>query len=73
MFSSSCWGQSSQIDRYKKAVRSPGNGWRFRRHNASYSAFEFIGGTWALETWNDISHLLAAPAVTPIWQGALDE
>jgi hypothetical protein len=24
MFSSSCWGQSSQIDRYKKAVRSGG-------------------------------------------------
>jgi len=35
----------------------PGNGWRFRRHNGSYSVFEFIGGKWHLETWNDISHL----------------
>jgi len=35
----------------------PGNGWRFKRYNASYSMFEFKNGKWALETWNDIIHL----------------
>ena len=36
---------------------SPGNGWRFKRQNASYNAFECVGGKWSLETWNDTSHL----------------
>src|SRR3989442_972756 len=35
----------------------PGNGWRFKRHNASYNAFEYEGDRWSLHTWNDISHL----------------
>ena len=35
----------------------PGNGWRFKRQNASYNAFEFVDGKWTLETWNDTSHL----------------
>jgi broad specificity phosphatase PhoE len=35
----------------------PGNGWRFKRHNGSYSAFEHVGGRWSLEVWNDVSHL----------------
>jgi len=35
----------------------PGNGWRFKRHNASYNAFEYAGDRWSLHTWNDISHL----------------
>lgn len=36
---------------------SPGNGWRFKRQNGSYSAFEYSGTRWCLETWNDMSHL----------------
>lgn len=36
---------------------APGNGWRFKRHNGSYSAFEYVGGLWSLEVWNDVSHL----------------
>jgi broad specificity phosphatase PhoE len=35
----------------------PGNGWRFKRHNASYSTFEYSDGKWSLETWNDVGHL----------------
>ncbi len=35
----------------------PGNGWRLRRHNASFSAFSRTNGYWSLETWNDTSHL----------------
>ncbi|MEM7115944.1 MAG: histidine phosphatase family protein [Chloroflexota bacterium] len=35
----------------------PTNGWRFKRYNASYSAFEFKDNNWILETWNDIGHL----------------
>jgi len=35
----------------------PGNGWRFKRRNASYNAFEYSGGKWSLETWNDVGHL----------------
>ena len=36
----------------------PGNGWRrFKRYNGSYSAFEYFGGRWCLEVWNDVSHL----------------
>lgn len=35
----------------------PGNGRRFRRSNASYSSFIYNGKAWALETWNDTSHL----------------
>ena len=35
----------------------PGNGWRFKRHNASYNAFEYEGDRWSLHTWNDISNL----------------
>ena len=35
----------------------PGRGSTFRRHNASYNAFEYTAGQWRLETWNDISHL----------------
>lgn len=34
-----------------------GNGWRFKRHNGSYSAFEYVDGLWSLEVWNDVSHL----------------
>jgi broad specificity phosphatase PhoE len=40
----------------------PGNGWRFKRHNAAYSAFEYQDGKWSLETWNDTSHLAALGA-----------
>lgn len=36
---------------------APGNGSRFKRLNASYSSFEFIDGSWSLETSNDVSHL----------------
>lgn len=36
---------------------SSGQGWRFRRDNASYNAFEFEDGKWTLVTWNDTSHL----------------
>ncbi len=35
----------------------PGNGWRFKRHNGSYSVFEYSGGRWSLEVWNDVGHL----------------
>jgi len=35
----------------------PGNGWRFKRHNGSYSVFEYSSGRWSLEVWNDIGHL----------------
>ena len=35
----------------------PGNDWRFKKRNASYNAFEYSGGKWSLETWNDVSHL----------------
>jgi broad specificity phosphatase PhoE len=35
----------------------PGNAWRFKRHNASYSVFVRANGHWSLETWNDTSHL----------------
>jgi 2,3-bisphosphoglycerate-dependent phosphoglycerate mutase len=36
---------------------SPGNGRRFRRQNAAYNCFEYLDGTWSLETWNETSHL----------------
>ena len=36
---------------------SPGNGWRFKRHNASYSLFDYSQNRWSLVTWNDVSHL----------------
>jgi broad specificity phosphatase PhoE len=32
-------------------------GWRFRRDNASYNAFDYESGKWTLATWNDTSHL----------------
>ena len=35
----------------------PGNGWRFRRRNASFNVFARTNGYWSLETWNDTSHL----------------
>jgi len=35
----------------------PGNGWRFKRHHASYNVFEYEGERWSLRTWNDIGHL----------------
>jgi broad specificity phosphatase PhoE len=35
----------------------PGESWRFQRHNASLSVFEFHQERWRLETWNDIGHL----------------
>jgi probable phosphoglycerate mutase len=35
----------------------PGNGWRFRRRNASFNVFARANGYWSLETWNDTSHL----------------
>lgn len=35
----------------------PGNGWRFKRQNGSYSAFEYADTKWSLVTWNDTSHL----------------
>jgi probable phosphoglycerate mutase len=35
----------------------PGSGPRFKRQNASYNSFEYADGRWALETWNDVSHL----------------
>jgi len=35
----------------------PGNGWRFKRYNGSFSVFEYSSGRWCLEVWNDISHL----------------
>jgi 2,3-bisphosphoglycerate-dependent phosphoglycerate mutase len=34
-----------------------GSGPRFKRQNAAYNAFERADGHWALETWNDVSHL----------------
>jgi broad specificity phosphatase PhoE len=34
-----------------------GEGWRFRRYNASFNAFEYLDGRWSLETWNDVQHL----------------
>jgi broad specificity phosphatase PhoE len=34
-----------------------GNGWRFKRHNASYNAFEYAEDRWMLHTWNDTYHL----------------
>ena len=36
---------------------APGNGWRFKRYNGSYSAFEYLKERWSLEVWNDVSHL----------------
>jgi broad specificity phosphatase PhoE len=42
---------------------APGNGWRFRKRNASFNAFEHSGGRWRLETWNDSSHLAALEAL----------
>ena len=35
----------------------PGQGWRFRRDNAAYNAFEYQPSKWTLATWNDVSHL----------------
>ena len=35
----------------------PGNGWRFKRDHASFSAFEYHSARWCLQTWNDLSHL----------------
>ena len=35
----------------------PGQGWRFRRDNAAYNAFEYQLSKWTLATWNDVSHL----------------
>ena len=34
-----------------------GNGWRFKKQNASFNAFEYVNSTWSLQTWNDLSHL----------------
>ena len=34
-----------------------GNGKRFKRQNASFSAFEYVQSRWCLCTWNDVSHL----------------
>jgi len=34
----------------------PGNGWRFKRYNGSYNAFQYVDGQWSLEVWNDVSH-----------------
>ncbi len=34
----------------------PGNGWRFKRQNGGYNAFEYVEGKWCLETLNDMSH-----------------
>jgi 2,3-bisphosphoglycerate-dependent phosphoglycerate mutase len=34
-----------------------GNGKRFKKQNASFNAFEYVGSKWCLETWNDVSHL----------------
>lgn len=36
---------------------TPGNGWRFKRSNASYSVFEYTNSRWSLDVWNDVSHL----------------
>jgi 2,3-bisphosphoglycerate-dependent phosphoglycerate mutase len=36
---------------------SPGESWRFRRHNASLSVFGYRDRRWHLESWNDTSHL----------------
>jgi probable phosphoglycerate mutase len=36
---------------------TPGNGSRFRRQNAAFNSFRYLGGAWSLETWNDTSHL----------------
>ena len=36
---------------------APDTGWRFRRDNASFNAFEHSDGKWVLETWNDVAHL----------------
>jgi probable phosphoglycerate mutase len=36
---------------------SPGESWRFKRHNASVSVFGYESERWHLETWNDTSHL----------------
>ena len=38
----------------------PGQGWRFRRDNAAYNAFEYQLSKWTLATWNDVSHLASA-------------
>lgn len=35
----------------------PGSGWRFKRDNASFNAFEYRNAKWCLQTWNDLSHL----------------
>jgi broad specificity phosphatase PhoE len=34
-----------------------GSGKRFKKHNASFNAFEYVESNWCLETWNDVSHL----------------
>ena len=36
---------------------APGNGRRFMRDNAAFNCFEYMDGTWRLETWNETSHL----------------
>jgi broad specificity phosphatase PhoE len=41
----------------------PGNGWRFKRSNAAYNAFEYTEDRWVLHTWNDISHLEGLPSL----------
>jgi broad specificity phosphatase PhoE len=35
----------------------PGSGWRFKRMNGGYNAFEYTEGRWCLDTWNDTSHM----------------
>jgi broad specificity phosphatase PhoE len=37
---------------------SPGESWRFRRHNAGLSVFGYENSRWHMESWNDTSHLV---------------
>ena len=48
-----------------------GNGWRFERHNASFSSFDYVRNTWRLRTWNDVGHLdrLVTPDDPPLMDG----
>ena len=34
-----------------------GSGKRFKKQNASFNSFEYVGSRWCLETWNDLGHL----------------
>ena len=40
-----------------------GHGARFWCYNGSVNTFEYRRGKWALETWNDISHLYNSPTL----------